>query len=82
MCNTNAIEIITKGRIWPRALNYRNFFFKGRRKKKSKTFYSKQKTFKQETKLGKDAVSKWISLREIQRTKASFREQELKEKSL
>lgn len=81
MCNTNAIEIITKSRIWPRALNYSNFFLRAEGKK-SKTFYSKQKTFKQETKLGKDAVSKWISLREIQRTKASFREQELKEKSL
>lgn len=25
--NTNAIEIVTRGRIWPRAFDYSNFFF-------------------------------------------------------
>lgn len=74
--NTNTIEIVTKGRIWPRAFDYSNFFFflKGRRKKKkSKTFYSKQKTFKQESVLAKATVPKRISLREVRRMKASFR---------
>ena len=32
----SAIEIVTKSRIWPRALNYSIFYFKGRRKKKKK----------------------------------------------
>ena len=63
----SAIEIVTKSRIWPRALNYSIFYFKGRRKKKkkSKTFYSKQKTFKQVSTLAKDMVTEWLSLREI-----------------
>lgn len=68
--NTNAIEIVTKGRIWPRAL-YCNFFFKAD-EKKLKTFCSEQKTFKQESALAKDMVIKWIFVREIQRMMESF----------
>lgn len=79
--NTNAIEIVTKGRIWPRALNYSIFILRAEGTK-SKTYYSKQKTFKQESTPAKDMVTKWLSLREIQSVKASSREQELKEKSL
>ena len=65
MYSPSAIEIVTKSRIWPRALNYSIFYFKGRRKKKSKTFYSKQKTFKQVSTRAKDMVTEWLSLREI-----------------
>lgn len=75
MYNRNAIEIVTKGRIWPRAVNYSNFF-KGRRGKKSKTFYSKQKTFKQESTLGKDMDTKWISLGENSEDEGKLKEQE------
>lgn len=79
--NTIAIEIVTKSRIWPRALNYSIFYFKGRRgKKKSKTFYSKQKTFKQVSTLAKDMVTKWLSLREIQSVKTGFTEQDCQRK--
>lgn len=72
--NTNAIEIVTRGRIWPRAFDYSNFFFfKGQKGKKNQNSYSKQKTYKQGSVLAKDMVTKWSSLREVQRLKASFR---------
>lgn len=41
--NTNAIEIVTKGRIWPRAFDYSNFFLKGRRKKNQRLFIQSRK---------------------------------------
>lgn len=70
--NTNAIEIVTRGRIWPRAFDYSNFFFfKDKREKKSKSSYSKQKSLKQGSVRAKDMVTKWISLRDVM--KASFR---------
>ena len=44
--NTNAIEIVTKGRIWPRAFDYSNFFFfKGQKEKKIKDFLFKAENF-------------------------------------
>lgn len=45
--NTNAIEIVTKGRIWPRAWNCSNFSFlkKGSRKKKIKDLLFKAENF-------------------------------------
>lgn len=50
--NTNAIEIVTRGRIWPRAFDYSNFFFflKGKREKKIKEFLFKAENF--ETRFG------------------------------
>lgn len=72
--NTNAIEIVTKGRIWPRALKHSNFFFlKDRRKKNQRLFISRELP-KQESILAMDKVTKWISLREVLRMKAGASE--------
>lgn len=72
--STNAIEIVTKGRIWPRALKYSNFFFKGRRKKNQGLFIQSRELSKQESILAKDMVTKRISLWEVLRMKAGVSE--------
>lgn len=83
--NTNTIEIVTKGRIWPRAFDYSNFFFflKGRRKKKKiKDFLFKAENFQTRVSTCQGHGSQADLLEGSSEDEGKLQEQELKEKNL
>lgn len=73
--NPNAIEIVARGRIWPGRLTTAIFKREGQKgEKKSKAFYSTQKTFKQESALATDKLGEGNSERLVPRVEG-FTEQ-------